>query len=253
MKTTLFTIALIGSMLTNAQTALNNTTWNLNAVSNDSSMDSVMSSEQSLDVAKELMTRVYMPPPQRPFYNNFFRIGAGYSINTLRIDNSMRHYNDTSEHNFEIGGHSPIFTFSHYLAIDTTFSLGYSFGYTQSDIKYDKAYYGEKMAFVGLHPMLYILRTYNFEYYVKLNLVFNYTSNNLDMVKSDVLQRTYPTGAHFYTGFTFAGINYLVSDNFGINAEFNIWSHETVNFGLTYRFNHLKNYKSKTPDWQKLY
>jgi hypothetical protein len=184
----------------------------------------------------------YNPYPQRPFYNHTLRFGTGYSINTARVDQAMYYFNDTSEHKFQISGHSPIVSFSHYMALDSTFSLGYSFGYSQSDIYYDNQSYGSKYFFLGVNPMLHIFRRYNFEYYVKLNIGLSYEHNNLDMVHSERLRNIFPTGFHMFTGFTFAGVNYLINDAMALNAEFSIWSQETVNIGLTYRFLNVRRH-----------
>ncbi|MBI3133410.1 MAG: hypothetical protein HYZ14_01935 [Bacteroidetes bacterium] len=177
------------------------------------------------------------PAPCRPFYNHSFKFSAGYSLNTLRLDNSMRVYNDTSEHVFRIENHSPLFSVGHTIALDSTFSLGYTLAYANSEIYFDNQYYGSQFFYVSLNPQVHILRTYNFEYYVKLKIGLSYDYNHLrDMVPSERLQNQYPTGFHMFTGFTFAGVNYLINDHLALNAEFSIWSPETANVGLSYRF-----------------
>lgn len=178
----------------------------------------------------------YKAPEQRPFYNHTFRYGMGYSLNTTRLDNSMRVYNDTSEHQFQILGHSPMFSFSHTIALDSTFSLGYTFSYAQSEILFDNQYYGSRSAYISLNPQVHIFRRYNFEYYVKLRLALNYEQNNLSMVPSERIRHIFPTGFHMYTGVTLAGLNFLISDHLALNAELSIWSPESVSIGASYRF-----------------
>jgi len=174
--------------------------------------------------------------PRRPFYNHSFKFSTGYSLNTLRLDNSMRDYNDTSEHAFSVIGHSPLFSLSYSHAIDSTFTLGYTFAYANSEIYFDNKPYGSQFFYFSFNPQLHIIRNYHFEYYIKLKVGFEYDQNNLCEVPSQRIQNQYPTGFHMFTGFTFAGINYLISDNLALNAEFSIWSPETANVGLSYRF-----------------
>lgn len=189
--------------------------------------------------------RVFEPAPQRAFYNHSFRFATGYSLNTARMDASMKHYSDTSEHNFSVNNHTPIFSFSHTIAIDSCFTLGYTLAYANSDIYFDNIYYGSQFAYLSLNPQLHVYRSFNFEYYVKLKIGVSYEHNQLDMVPSERIQNLYPTGFHMFTGFTFAGINYLINDNLALNAELSIWSPESVNVGLSYRF---FNKRQKNPD-----
>lgn len=191
--------------------------------------------------------RIPTAAPMRPFYNHSFRFGTSYSINTLRLDNSMRYYSDTSEHNFNIVNHTPIFNFGHTIALDSTFSLGYSMGYSKSEIYFDNQYYGSQFFYFSLNPQLHLFRSFNFEYYVKLNIGVSYEQNGLDLVPSERIRNLYPTGFHMFTGFTFAGINYLINDNLALNAECSIWSSETVNVGLTYRFFKKREKRSEVP------
>ncbi|MBK8926642.1 MAG: hypothetical protein IPM74_12230 [Crocinitomicaceae bacterium] len=179
--------------------------------------------------------------PQRPFYNHSFRIGTGYSLNTLRLDNSMRSYSDTSEHQFVINQHSPIFSFSHTLAIDSSFSLGYAFGYSFSDILFDNTYYGSQRFFLSINPQLHLFRKYNFEYYIRLRIGVSYEGNELSKVPSERIQNLFPTGFRMFTGCTIAGINYLINDHLALSTELSIWCPETISFGLSYRFFHDRN------------
>lgn len=174
--------------------------------------------------------------PSRPFYNHSFRFATGYSLNTARLHNSMQHYSDTSEHNFTVKGYTPIFSLGHTIALDSTFSLGYNLAYAKSEIYFDNKYYGSQFFYLSINPQLHVFRTYNFEYYVKLNIGLSYEQNGLDMVPSERIRNIYPTGFHMFTGFTFAGINYMINDNLALNAECAVWSPETINVGLSYRF-----------------
>lgn len=206
--------------------------------------DSIMSASSAKSLALSHPIEKYVP--LRPYYNHSMKLGVGYHLNTARVDNSMRQFNDTSEHHFNVVRHTPTFTFTHHLNIDTTFGVGYSFGFSSSEIYYNDIAYGSKFFFIGVHPILYALRTYNFEYYFKFNVGVWYEQNNLDQVHSEVIRRTYPTGFHMFTGFTFAGLNFLINDHFAINTEFSLWSQESVNIGLTYRFLTLRE---KSPDF----
>lgn len=179
--------------------------------------------------------------PQRPFYNHNFRIGTGYSLNTLRLDNSMQSYSDTSEHQFVINQHSPIFSFSHTMAIDSVFSLGYALGYSFSDIRFDNTYYGSQRFFLSINPQLHLIRKYNFEYYIRLRIGVSYEANELANVPSERIQNLFPTGFRMFTGCTIAGINYLINDHLALSTELSIWCPETISFGLSYRFFHEKN------------
>lgn len=180
----------------------------------------------------------YFPEPemQRPFYNHTFKVSAGYSLNNLRLDNSMREYSDTSEHQFRVAGHSPLYSIGHTIAIDSTFSIGYTLAYANSEIYFDNSFYGSQFFYLSVNPQLNIIRNYNFEFYMKLKVGVSYDHNNLSMVPSERLQNLYPSGFHMFTGFTFAGFNYLINDHLAMNAELAIWSPETANIGLTYRF-----------------
>lgn len=180
--------------------------------------------------------RVFEPAPQRAFYNHSFRFGTGYSLNTARLDASMKHYSDTSEHNFVVKNHTPIFSLSHTIALDSCFTLGYTLAYANSEIYFDNSYYGSQFFYLSLNPQLHVWRSFNFEYYVKLKVGVSYEKNELAMVPSERIQNIYPTGFHMFTGFTFAGINYLINDNLALNAELSIWSPESVNVGISYRF-----------------
>mgnify|MGYP001575836733 CR=1 FL=1 len=159
------------------------------------------------------------------------------------MDRSMSIYNDTSEHQFAINGHSPIMTFTHEMALDSSFGLSYTLGFSNSDIYFDNKYFGTKLFFVSINPQLFLTRRYNFEYYIKLRIGVSYYDNRLDQIPSAILRRIYPTKFQVFTGFTIAGINYLISDHFALNAELSIWSPETLNFGLSYRFMDQKKIK----------
>jgi len=186
----------------------------------------------------------------RPFYNQSFKYTAGMSLKTTRLDNSMANYNDTSEHHFTVNSHSPIFSFTHEMMIDSTFGLSYSLGYSSSNIYFDNQYYGSKQYFISLNPQLFVHRSYNFEYYVKLKIGLLYEDNRLDENPSEILRRIYPTKFHMFTGVTIAGINYLISDHLAMTAELSIWSAETINFGISYRF--LTKQKEKMPELYKI-
>ena len=174
--------------------------------------------------------------PLRPFYNHSFRIGTGYSLNTTRMDNSMQTYTDTSEHTFNVAGHTPTFSLGYSCALDSTFTLGFTMAYASSEIYFDNQFYGSKFFYFSFNPQLHIFRSYNFEYYMKLKVGVSYERNHLDMVPSERIQNLYPTGFHMFTGVTIAGINYLINDNLALNTEISIWSPETVSMGLSYRF-----------------
>jgi hypothetical protein len=174
--------------------------------------------------------------PQRPFYNRSLKFNSGMSIRTYAEANMMQQYSDTSEHQFQVNGHTPIFSFSQQFAIDSTFSLSYTLGYAQSDILFDNSYYGTKRYSLALHPQVNLFRSYNWEYYMQLNIGLIYYDNNLAAVPSDVLQRIFPTGLKMFTGVTVVGINYFLGDHFAMNTELSIWGPETINFGLSYRF-----------------
>lgn len=206
----------------------------LNSLSVETPMPDSIRTVTSILLADRM--RVFEPAPQRAFYNHSFRFSTGYSLNTARLDASMQHYNDTSEHKFVVKNHTPIFSLSHSIALDSCFTLGYTLAYANSEIYFDNSYYGSQFFYLSLNPQLHIYRSFNFEYYVKLKIGVSYEQNQLDMVPSERIQNIYPTGFHMFTGFTFAGVNYLINDNLALNAELSIWSPESVNVGLSYRF-----------------
>src|SRR5690606_31992172 len=82
-------------------------------------MDSVADVMQSTLISSALIELF----PQRPFYNRSFKFNSGTSVNTYRLTNSMLSYNDTSDHKFTVNGHTPVFSFTHQFALDSTFSL----------------------------------------------------------------------------------------------------------------------------------
>jgi len=183
---------------------------------------------------------------QRPFYNHAFIFTSGASINTMRMNNSMSNYNDTSEHQFTVNGHSPIFSFTYEMAVDSTFGLSYTIGYSNSNILFDNKYYGTRQFFLSVNPQVFISRSYNFETYFRLKIGVAYLDNRLSENPSEILKRVYQTGFHMFTGIAF-GVNYLVSDHLALSAALSLWSPETVNFGISYRFFHVRD--KKTPDF----
>jgi hypothetical protein len=187
--------------------------------------------------------------PQRPFYNRSLKFNSGMSVRTYAISNMMQQYSDTSEHQFQVNGHSPIFSFSQGFAIDSTFSISYTLGYSQSDILFDNSYYGTKRYSLAVHPQVNLFRSYNWEYYMQLNVGLIYYDNNLDEVPSEVLQRIFPTGLKMFTGVTVVGINYFLGDHLAMNTELSIWGPETLNFGLSYRFFKAPTHKNQSPKY----
>lgn len=186
---------------------------------------------------------------QRPFYNHSFKLTSGASLKTVRMNNSMANYNDTSEHQFTVNGHSPIFSFTHEMAVDSTFGFSYTLGYSNSNILFDNEYYGTREFFISVNPHVFISRSYNFETFCRLKIGVSYSDNRLSENPSEMLKRIYVTGFQMFTGVAF-GVNYLFSDQLALSAELSLWSPETLNLGISYRLFDLR--KRNAPDFMRL-
>lgn len=169
------------------------------------------------------------------FYNRTFKIGTGVGLNTYRYERHMQFYSDTSEHQFKIQGHTPFFTFSEDIIIDNLFSIGYTIGYQYSNIKYDNQSFGTNLFFGAINPRLTIFHNRFFEYYIKMNVGIAYRDAKTDLLPL-TMQRILPEKYQLFTGVTIGGVNFFSGEHFGGNIEFSLWSPETVNVGLSYRF-----------------
>ncbi len=169
------------------------------------------------------------------FYNRTYKLNIGYSLNTMRENTFMQAYSDTSEHQFSKFESSPLISFSEDFVLDNLFSFSYTLGYQQNRTRYDYVEYKADLMMVSINPQLRVFYKYGIEYYVKLKLGYAYRNINEDILP-DQIARLLPPKHQVFTGVTLAGINVFASPHWGANVELSLWSPETVNFGLTYRF-----------------
>ncbi len=168
-------------------------------------------------------------------HNRMIKFNVGISKEQFGLKESIVSFNDTSANQFDNGFFSPVFSISEEFTFNERFSLGATVGYQYFDIKYNTMPYGFNLFFGTINPQLSVFYRAGFEYYIKLKAGIVYRTVDNTIIPEQT-QRQFPQSTNLITGVTIAGLNFFVSDNWALNAEFSVWSPEWVNLGISYRF-----------------
>jgi hypothetical protein len=169
-------------------------------------------------------------------HNRLLKFNIGVSLEQFSIANTIKVYNDTSGFdNFNRNYTLPMVSISEEFTLNQLFSITGTIGFQNFNIKYNNQKYYSNLFFASVNPQLTVFYKAGFEYYVKLKVGVAYRQGDLTSIPQ-YSQAFFPEKANFFTGLTFAGLNFFFHDNWGANMELSLWSPQLVNVGLTYRF-----------------
>ena len=179
-------------------------------------------------------------------HNRLIKFNVGMTTEEFAHKADIKAHNDTSDIKFEFVSKSPSLSYTHEYVFSNILSVSGKIGGQYMNIFFNDQHYGSPYIFASINPALSLIYRGNFEYYIKLQLGASYWFNTPELLP-DISRRVFPENANVFTGVTFAGINYYVSDKLGLNLELSVWSPELVSFGLSYRY-----YKGGIPSIQEM-
>ena len=169
------------------------------------------------------------------FYNRTISFNVGWNSSSLKEAQVMNSYSDSADGQFKFGAIQPAYSVGMDFILGARFSLGFRGVYQQSLIQLDNVQYETKKMSFGIHPRLCVINSPKLDYYIQINVAYQYRDANRSLV-SGTIKRLLPENHKVYTGVTLVGLNYKPHNNWGLNAEFSLFSYETISLGLTYRF-----------------
>lgn len=174
-------------------------------------------------------------------HNRTLKFNVGVSREQFDFENSVNAFNDTSlvdkfNHKYTL----PTLTVSEEFTLNQFFSISGTLGYQMFNTNYNDTYYGTQLFFASVNPQLSVVYRTRYEIYIKLKLGAVYRVSEYESLPEQT-QHYFPVNFNLFTGAS-GGINWFISNNWGINIELSVWSPELVNVGLTYRF-----FKGKMP------
>ena len=168
-------------------------------------------------------------------HNRLTKINFGVSYEQFIHKSTILGINDTSAHEFELVTTMPTFSYSHEFVLNDVISLGGKAGFQYMNIFYDNQHYGSPYLYLSVNPVVSLFYRRGFEFYVKLQAGVSFWFNKPELL-TETTKRFFPDHVNLFTGVTFGGFNFFVSDHIGLNLELSIWSPEMVSFGITYRY-----------------
>lgn len=172
----------------------------------------------------------------------------GYTVDQYSHQVTIKEYNDTSKnHSMELLMQMPSIAYCHEFVVSPILSLTGTVGWQYFNVFYDYHHLGGNEFWITVNPKISLMRRKYFEYYVKLKLGASFWTHDLNLLP-DNERRLFPGTANVITGFTFAGLNFFVNDNWGVNIEANLFSPELISVGASYRFYHEPKMKIEKKD-----
>ncbi|MCH2234377.1 MAG: hypothetical protein MK078_09005 [Crocinitomicaceae bacterium] len=172
---------------------------------------------------------------QAQIHNRLLQLNTGITNEQFDFRNATTAINDTSQYKYEYVSWSPSISYTHEFALGSVLSMSGKVGFQYQNLFYNHTHYGGAFTYASFNPRITVFYRRGFEYYIKLAVGISIFMHKDDVIHKEH-ERYFPERVNFFTGVTLGGFNYFLSDHWGINAEFSIWSPEMLTFGVNYRF-----------------
>lgn len=175
---------------------------------------------------------VYQPVERANIFTHrhVLKFGVGYSREQQYVNGLFKKFD--TEQIFEYQAFSPVYSLTHEIYMDEIFSMSYSLGFMNSEIKMADRPIQTYQANLFVHPKLNYFRSKRFEAYFQLNIGVVYNDLNKENIEHEALRKNLTPTFKLFTGFSPLGVNIRLTDRLWFNVEGSLWSYEAVSCGL---------------------